>query len=307
MLLVGVLIAVQSEVNGRLAEELGNGLRAPVAGAILTFGLGSLVMAVFVAAVPAQRRRLRGLARAARSGTVPLWLLSGGALGAFFVVSQGLAVGVIGLALFTMAVVLGQTTSGTFVDRAGLGPGGVQPMSVPRVLAAATALVAVVLATGGGGVRGGMSALALVLLLVSVLSGAGTAVQQALNGRIGVVAGPYVTAWLNTATGLVVLVVLFLVSLLLPGELLGWPAHWWLYTGGLLGVSFIALSAALVRVHGVLVLMLCTIAGQTVAAWLINVLDPSAAVPWSTHVATGLVIAGVCLALLTRRRHPGAA
>lgn len=40
------------------------------------------------------------------------------------VISQGLTLGTIGVAVFTVGLVAGQTMSSLAVDRAGIGPGG---------------------------------------------------------------------------------------------------------------------------------------------------------------------------------------
>lgn len=301
MLLVGVIVAVQSHVNGRLGQELGSGLLASVVTAMLTFCVGMVLTSLVVAAVPGQRRQLAHLRRSLGTPVLPWRLIWGGALGVLFVVSQAVAVGPVGLAVFTMAIVLGQTAGGAAADRAGLGPGGPQPLSVPRVIAAAVALVAVVLAGLGrpGSAEGAGTTVVVLLLVLTVVAGVGTAVQQALNGRVGAVAGPYVAAWLNTTVGSVVLVGALGVALLLPHAVGAWPTQWWLYTGGPLGITFIGLSALLVRVHGVLVLMLCTIAGQMATAWAIAVAG-SGTIPWTTHAATALVLLGVGTAVLAR-------
>ena len=59
---------------------------------------------------------------AARAGALRPWQLLGGVAGASLVASQGITVGTIGVALFVVAVVAGQTSSGLAVDHAGLGP-----------------------------------------------------------------------------------------------------------------------------------------------------------------------------------------
>jgi len=40
MLVAGALVAVQSQINGRLAEEIGTGMRAGVLAAVISFGTG---------------------------------------------------------------------------------------------------------------------------------------------------------------------------------------------------------------------------------------------------------------------------
>lgn len=302
MLLVGVIVAVQSQVNGRLGQALGSGLLASVVTAMFTFCVGVVITGLVIAVLPRQRRNFGHFRRSLGTHILPWRLIWGGALGVLFVVSQAVAVGPIGLAVFTMAIVLGQTAGGAVADRVGLGPAGPQPLSVPRLISAAMALLAVVLAGLGklGSPDGVSTSVVAVLLSLTVVAGVGTAVQQALNGRVGAVAGPYVAAWLNTAVGSVLLVVALGVALLLPHTFGDWPTQWWVYTGGPLGITFIGLSALLVRVHGVLVLMLCTIAGQMATAWAIAVVG-AGTIPWTTHVATALVLLGVGTAVLARR------
>ena len=43
---IGCLVALQSEVNGRLADELGSGLRAGALAAVVSFGSGLVVLAL---------------------------------------------------------------------------------------------------------------------------------------------------------------------------------------------------------------------------------------------------------------------
>ena len=55
----------------------------------------------------------------------------GGLFGAFLVATQGLTVGTIGVALFSVAITAGQASSGLIVDHFGIGPSGHQPFSYP--------------------------------------------------------------------------------------------------------------------------------------------------------------------------------
>ena len=50
MLLVGVIVAVQSHVNGQLREELGSGLQSSVLTAMMTFCVGCVLTALVVVA-----------------------------------------------------------------------------------------------------------------------------------------------------------------------------------------------------------------------------------------------------------------
>lgn len=299
MLLAGALVAVQSQINGRLATELGTGSRAGFAAAIVSFGTGLILVGAVTAILPSGRAGLGQLVAAVRSGQIRWVGMLGGAFGAFLVATQGLTVGAIGVALFSIAVTAGQSASALLVDHFGLGPSGRQPLSVPRLVAAAFAVIAVVLAAGERLVEsfGWQTAL---FALLPLLAGAGTSVQQALNGRLSAVGGPWATTLNNFVVGLVVLLVCFALSLLGSGHLDGLPTQGWLYAGGAIGVAFIWLSAVLVRVHGVLVLSLSMIAGNVIGAELIELSSESAHIGWLGIVAGALTVVGVLVAVLVR-------
>ncbi len=271
MVAIGALVALQTLINGELASELGTGVRAGVASAVVSFGSGLVVLTAAVALLPGPRRGVARLKSSVLDGTLRAWHLLGGMVGAIIVAAQGLSVGTLGVALFTVAVVAGQTSSGLLVDRAGLGPSGAQAVSSGRVVGAALALVAVVLSTGGR--LDGADALTgagVALALLPLLAGSATSWQQAVNGRVSAVAGPVAAAWNNFVVGLALLLVLWTVSLLFPGDMHTFPGPWWAWVGGVIGVVFIASAARLVKVHGVLVLGLCSISGQVVSSLVID-------------------------------------
>jgi len=299
MLLAGGLVSVQSQLNGRLATELGTGSRAGFAAAIVSFGTGLVLVGVITAILPSGRAGFRSLTESLRVGNLRWTEMLGGAFGAFLVATQGLTVGVIGVALFSIAVTAGQSASALLVDHFGLSPSGHQPLSMPRLIAAAFAVIAVFLAAGERLVESFGWTLA-VFALLPLLAGAGTSVQQALNGRLSAVGGPWATTLNNFLVGLVVLVACFGLSFFAPGDLYGLPPQVWLYAGGSIGVTFIWLSAVLVRVHGVLVLSLAMIAGNVIGAELIELLGGDAHIGWLGILAGGLTVVGVLVAVLVR-------
>nr|MDQ2697605.1 DMT family transporter [Actinomycetota bacterium] len=70
------------------------------------------------------------------------------------------------------------------------------------------------------------------------------------------------------------------------------PTSPWLYTGGVVGIVFIAIGALVVTSIGTLVLGLCTIAGELVASVLLDLVVP---VPGHTLALTAVVGAGIAL------------
>ncbi len=301
MLLAGGAIAVQSQINGRLAGALGEGPSAGIGAAVISFGVGLVLLVLLTASSPTQRGQARAFASGLRGGAIQPVEVIGGLMGAFLVAAQGITVGTIGVALFSVALTAGQSVSSLVVDHLGFGPAGHQPLSVPRSVAAAFAVAAVLVGTGSR-LADEVSLQLLLFALLAFLAGAGTAVQQALNGRVARHVGPWVTTLNNFAVGWVALLISFALSLMAHGRLDGLPGTWWLYLGGAIGVVFIWLSALLVRVHGVLVLSLSMIAGQVVAAQVIEAAVDHQAVGAAGYAASGLTVLGVVLALGLRPR-----
>ncbi|MGC5018505.1 DMT family transporter [Micromonospora sp. DT47] len=290
----GVAVAVQSRINGELGVRLADGIAA----AVVSFGLGLLVLLVLVPAIPGGRRGMAELRTALRDGSLRPWQCLGGVCGAFLVATQGLTIGTLGVAVFTVAVVAGQSASGLSVDRAGIGPMGRQPVTAARLAGAALTVLAVVLAVGDR--LGDPGALALALL--PLLAGIGIAWQQAVNGRVRAASGSALAATLvNFTVGTVALLVTFAVEVAVRGRPAGsFPGEPWLYLGGPIGIVFIAIAAAIVHFTGVLLLGLATIAGQIVGAVLLDLALPTeASHPGpATLAGAGLTLVAVLVAAL---------
>jgi transporter family-2 protein len=292
--LTGVLLAVQSRLNGELGHRLGDGVPA----ALISFGGGLVLLLVASALVPRIRAGLHRvwttIRQPAGAGRLRWWQCIGGVAGAFLVATQSITVAVIGVAVFTVAVVSGQTLSSLFVDRLGFGPGGVQPLTWLRVLGAALAMVAVVLAESDRLSHPS----GLVLAVLPALAGLGASVQAATNGLVARTAstdayGALATAVINFAVGTTALTVVFAVDLVVRGTPRPLPDDPWLYVGGACGVAVISISAVVVRVVGVFLLGLGMVAGQLLTSLLLDLV-----VPAGDNAVTPAVIAGTMLALV---------
>lgn len=301
MLAGGACVALQSRVNGALAEAVGEGLRAGALAAVISFGTGLVVIATVTLATPHGRASSAQLRAGLRSRELRWPELLGGLSGAYFVGSQGIAVGVIGVALFIVAFTAGQSLSSLAVDHWGFGPGQRQAASPARVVAAIFAVAAVVVKAFD---QISEASVGVTIALAVLAFGAGTAqaVQQAVNGRVSAVAGPLATTANNFAVGMAALLALLAVSFSVSGRVDGLPADPWMYIGGVLGIGFIVVAAVTVQQHGVLVLGLCMIAGQVVTAEILEVLDPAIDVGVLGLVGSALAVAGVVVALVLGRR-----
>ncbi|MGH1525925.1 DMT family transporter [Leifsonia sp. L25] len=287
-------MALQSRINGELGQRLGDGVTA----AVISFGSGLVILIVAMAVAPVGRRGFGRVVAALRSRGVPWWYVAGGAAGAFLVLSQGVAAAVLGVALFTVAVVAGQTVSGLVLDRIGLGPGGRRPITPARLAGALIALGAVTWAVSaqlGGPVP-------IWLMLLPLISGLGLGWQQAVNGQVRVVAESALTAtFVNFVVGTSVLLVIMAVDWSLRGLPKPLPSEPWLYLGGAIGCVFIAAAALLVRITGVLLLGLATVAGQLVTALLLDLLAPSSPEPVAFSTVAGTLLALVAVAVASIR------
>ncbi|MFE5288037.1 DMT family transporter [Nocardia sp. NPDC056611] len=296
---IGAAVAVQARINGELGERLGDGIAA----AAISFGSGLVILGV-VFAVSGRLRAGVGQVRAALdSGELRWWQLLGGLSGAYFVACQGLTVATIGVTAFTVATVAGQLASSLVVDRLGWGPSGPTPVTALRVGAAVLGLVAVLLAVVGrsGTGTGSHSAASVLLVVLPLVAGVLVAWQQAVNGRVGAVGGPLSATLANFATGTAALLVVEAVVLVRRGGLHSPPTEPWLYLGGLIGISFVALAVAVVRWIGVLLLGLASVAGQLLASVVLDVVAPTGA-GVSALAVTGCALTFVAVAVAARSR-----
>ncbi|MGC5171553.1 DMT family transporter [Microbacterium sp. DT81.1] len=297
--LVGVLTAAQARVNGQLGARLDDGLTA----AIVSFATGLVILLVLSAALPAGRRGVRALAHGVRARTIPWWMLAGGLAGALTVATQGLTVAFIGVSLFTVGLVAGQTVNGLVLDRIGYSPAGVVAVTMGRVAGAGLALAAVGIALVGDT----LGSVPWWMLLLPFLTGVGIAWQQATNGRLRQRVGTPLTATLvNFVGGSIALGIAAGIHIAIEGAPASFPTDAWLYLGGPIGVTYIFLSAALVQYTGVLLLGLGAVVGQLLTSVLIDAVWPAAAAPGLGQSAAmvAVALASVFVATAHRRRRP---
>lgn len=296
-ILCGGLVATQSRINSELSQDIGNGYLA----AFISFGSGFLILAIIALLHRGTRTGVATIFSSIRSGATPWWYAVGGLAGGLFVLSQGLTATVLGVALFTVATVTGQTLSGMLVDRRGLGTMKPKPVTVFRVVGAALAVVAVAFSVSPQ-VQGGVPAWILILPLAAGLA---LGWQQAVNGQIREISNSPLTAtFFNFLVGATALGVVLLVHSLITGPPDRLSTNPLLYVGGAIGIVFIAGYAITVRYTGVLLLGLGAIAGQLAASLVFDIVAPVAGHPvaWTTVVGTIATLVAVGIAAVPARR-----
>ena len=284
--LSGLMIALQARANGELSQRLNNGLEA----ALVSFGSGLIIIAVIAVFNPAIKEGIKNLRVAVANKEIAQWKLLAGALGGGFVAIQTHIVPLIGVAIYSVASIAGQTAMSLVVDRIGLTGGGKKLISRRRVAAAALTVLAVFVSVFD---RIDAKNLSLFAVVLGCIAGAVVGVQRALNGQINEHSHQsFTTSLLNFITGTSLLVFLILGGVLIGKiELVPLPAGpWWIYTGGVIGVIYIAFTSTIVQHLGVLTFTLFSVGGQLVASLVIDLISPTNGVNVSAYLVTGIVM-----------------
>jgi transporter family-2 protein len=293
----GVMMTVQSRINGQLAVKLDDGFTA----ALVSFGLGLVIIAIVAAVSPRAREGIRAIPGAIRRGEIRWWYLLAGMGGGLYVLSQGLVVGVIGVALFTVAAVAGQTIAGLVIDARGIGHTPPKPVTAARIVGTVVVIAAVALS-----VAPQVNASAPWLLLVMPLvAGALSGWQQALNAQVRLAAdSPVSSTLVSFLAGTLLLGVVAVTHLAIAGPPATFPTQPWLYLGGVLGVVFILVNAVVVPIVGVLLQGLAAVCGQLLAALAIEALFPAPGTELTliTVVGTLLTLVGLVISVIPRRK-----
>jgi transporter family-2 protein len=284
--LSGAMIAIQARANGELSQRLNNGLQA----ALISFGSGLIILFAITLFNAKIKEGIKNLRQSVASKEIARWKLFAGALGGSFVAIQSQIVPLIGVAIFSVASIAGQTAMSLIVDRIGLTGGGKKLISPRRVLAAFLTVVAVLVSVLD---RIDAKNLSMFAVIVGVIGGAIVGVQRALNGQINEHSQQsFTTSLVNFTTGTVFLLILIVVGLILDGnELSALPSGpWWIYTGGIIGVIYIAFTSTIVQHLGVLTFTLFSVGGQLVASLVIDLISPTDGVSVSAYLVTGIVM-----------------
>ncbi len=282
----GVMIALQSRANGELSHILGNSTEA----ALVSFGSGLIVIALITPFNSAIKNGIRNLQSAVKAKEIPRWRLFAGVLGGSFVALQTQVVPLIGVALYSVASIAGQTATSLVVDRIGLTGGGKKLISKRRVTAALITVFAVLISVLD---RISIASFSLFAVVLAVLAGALVGVQRALNGQINEHSkASFTTSLLNFVMGTSTLVILLFALLIFKGDaIVPLPSGpWWVYTGGTIGVIYIAFTSTIVQHLGVLTFTLFSVGGTLIGSLLIDVFAPTNGNTVSWYLVSGIVM-----------------
>jgi transporter family-2 protein len=282
----GVMIALQGKVNGELSARLDN----PAEAALISFSSGLIVILLITLVSSQVKRGLRRLGSAIRERKISRWKILAGALGGGFVAIQTSVLPLIGVAIYSVASIAGQTVTSLFIDRIGLTGGGPKLISPQRMGAAAMTILAVLISVAD---KFGGTQFTLLTIFLAITAGILVGVQRALNGEINEHSGnSYTTSLLNFIMGTSFLTLYFAALLALGrAELTPLPSGpWWIYTGGVIGVVYIAFTALIVQHLGVLTFTLFSVGGQLFGSLLLDLYAPTKGVTVSGYLLAGIVM-----------------
>ena len=211
-------------------------------------------------------------------------------LGGSFVAVQTQIVPIIGVAIYSVASIAGQTAASLLVDRIGLTGGGKKNITTRRVAAAGVTVIAVLISVLD---RIEANNLSIAAVLFGFFAGSIVGVQRALNGQINEsTQQSFTTSLLNFIMGTTFLVIFLGIGMLINrAEIVSLPAGpWWMYTGGTIGVIYIAFTSTIVQHLGVLTFTLISVGGQLVGSLLIDFYSPTEGVKVSAYLVTGIVM-----------------
>lgn len=292
------MIGLQSRANGELGSVVGSATEAGT----ISFGTGLLAALVVAAVQPRVRSGLRRIGSAVRDQRLPKWQLFAGFLGGWFTVVQSYATPLVGVAVFSIGMIAGQTAMSLVVDRLRIRSSAQHRIS-PRRIATAVITVLAVLVSGADRIELGTGEL--LPLAAAVVIGAVVAFHRALNAHINDYAEESLaTSFLNFATGFAMLLVIDAVGVLSGAVTLRIPdGPWWMYTGGIIGFAYIAMAAVGVQRIGVLMFTALSVAGQLLGSLLLDLFVPSSGITVGPNIYAGVALSmlGILVGVAGRR------
>jgi len=283
MLAVSAQFALQAPLNARLAVATG---RVPAALVSFLVGVVGLAIVVVVSG---------GAGGLADIGDAASWQLTGGVIGAAYVLTALVTVPIVGAGGVAAATITGQMAGSIVLDAHGALGLEVEPVTAARVLGAFLLLIGTVMILpradrpNGGGGRGTGRRLAVGFIVVASLA---LAAQAPINAGLGDEVGGLEAALVNFVVGSLVLALAVLVGRSAAGvpAALRVPRRYLL--GGLIGAAYVTASVLLVRTIGAGGIAAATITGQLTSS---VALDRAGALGLDRRPLTPLRIAAVGL------------
>ncbi len=275
----GALAASQAFISGELAKATDS------LWAGLISNIGAFLAVLFFLFSKTFRQTLTTFFQKLQKKEIPIWMLFGGAFGAIYVATSAYAVASLGAGLFTIGVVASANFTSLIMDRFGFGSLQRYRINIIRLFSALLALIAVAVA-----VYNPEEKLFLFPLFIVALAGIAQIFQLAFNSKLATITSTKIATFINFPVSILVGTIFLISFIILNNSIPDFPRTWWLYSGGLLGASFVLIAAWLVRILGVLVFTLATISGQLVSALFLDYLFLGIDLGWQIFSGAFLVL-----------------
>lgn len=275
----GALAATQAFISGELAKVTDS------LWAGLISNIGAFFVVLFFLLSKTFRQTLTNFFKQIQKKKIPVWILFGGAFGAIYVATSAYVVASLGAGLFTIGVVASANFSSLVMDRFGFGSLQHYKINTIRFFSALLGVLAVALA-----VYNPNESLRLFPLFIVVLAGIAQIFQLAFNSKLATITSTQIAAFINFPISIMVGGIFLFGFISLNNEVPDFPNTWWLYTGGLLGASFVLIAAWLVRILGILVFSLASISGQLVTALFLDYIFSGITLGWQIFSGAFLVL-----------------
>ncbi|KQN70002.1 DMT family transporter [Devosia sp. BK] len=136
-------------------------------------------------------------------------------------------------------------------------------------------------------------------LIAAFSAGVLVILSRQVNGRMSMSSTPMISSFWNHVVGFVVLTLIGLVvGGLIPANIGEMP--WWIFTGGAIGVVFVASGSWLITRIGAVNSTLLVIAGQMVFGVIFDLMRGAPVTIWASALGIIMILAG--MALTQRRR-----
>ncbi|QBO37501.1 DMT family transporter [Periweissella cryptocerci] len=285
-LLAGIILANQNPVNAFLRTYIGSPSRT----SLISFTVGVIFLAIILVCTGVPL-----LPTGAEMAHTPVWMWLGGGLAAIYLTTFILLFPKIGAIQTAILPILGQVLMGTAIDTFGLFGNKVIQLTGQRILGIIILLFGIFIAVvwanyqrsdkklsgkqvtkqGGLGLN--------IWRVWAVIAGVLSAMQQAINGQLGIaLSSPVKATFVSFSLSWVVLIFIVLVMdhRIMPKVIEVKNMPWWGWLGGILGALFVLLTVILVPKIG---------AGLTVTTILVGQLGGSIVVAqwglWHSPIA----------------------
>ncbi|MDR0296015.1 MAG: DMT family transporter [Prevotellaceae bacterium] len=282
-LLTGILIAVLVAFNGGLAEQYGL-----YSATVIIYMSGLLIITIFVCL-----KKEKPFSR-----KYPYALYLGGAFSVSTIIFASFAFGRVSVSAILALGLLGQSVAGLIVDQFGF-------LGMPKYPFAKHKIVGLLLVLAGAMTM--VDGLDIWAVIMAFAAGVTFIVSRTLNAKLANETNIYIGTFYNFFIGFIVSILAFLI---LGGGEVAYPdfgispfsPHWYIYTGGIIGIFVILLNNITVIKISAIYLTLLLFVGQVFSAIVIDLIIQQE-LSGRYLIGAVLVTTGLCVNLLLEHKH----